>query len=209
MTKAAVLQWLSRDRLVPVVRAPSAESALQTIDALLQGGISIVEVTMTVPNAVEVIRRISRQFGDRILLGAGTVLDDETARACVDAGAQFVVSPALDLETVSACNAMDIVMAPGALTPTEILSAWRAGADIVKVFPCDAMGGPSYLKSLRAPLPHVPLMPTGGVNLDNLASFIAAGAVAVGVGGNLVDPKISHDALVERARAFVDRIRQV
>jgi len=207
MTKRAVLEWLARDRLVPVVRASSPDSALELIDAMLDGGITIFEVTMTVPGAVELIARIAREHSDRILLGAGTVLDPDTARACVHAGARFVVSPALDVQTVLACNALDVVVAPGALTPTEILTAWRSGADVVKVFPCDAMGGANYLKSIKAPMPHIPLMPTGGVTLDNLQEFIRAGAVAIGVGGNLVDAKIGRDALAERARAFVERAR--
>lgn len=195
------------DRLIPVVRASSAQSALRVVDALLEGGISILELTMTVPGAVDVIRTLSSQFGDRILIGAGTVLDAETACTCVDAGARFVVSPGLDIPTVSACNAMGIVVAPGALTPTEVLAAWREGADIVKIFPCDALGGPKYLKSLKAPLPHIPLMPTGGVTLENLREFILAGAIAIGVGGNLVDSKLSHEALVERASAFAKAVK--
>jgi len=208
MTKTAVLEWIARDRLVPVVRAASEESALQIVDALLARSISILEVTMTVPGAVDVIRRIVAQYGDRVLVGAGTVLDSETARECVGAGAKFIVSPGFDAGTVAACVEMAVVVAPGALTPTEILAAWRAGADIVKVFPCDALGGPSYIKALKAPLPQIPLMPTGGVTLENLNEFFQAGAVAVGVGGNLVNPSLSRHELVARARAFAAEVKR-
>lgn len=209
MTKTEVLARLGDEKLVPVVRAPSSDSAIQLVEALLEGGIATIELTMTVPGAIEVISRIAREFGEKILLGAGTVLDDETARACIDAGAQFIVSPGLDAGTVLVCNALGVAVAPGALTPTEVLTAWRTGADIVKIFPCDAVGGPSYVKALKAPLPQVPLMPTGGVSLDNLLDFIRAGAVAVGVGSNLADAKLPRDAQVERARAFVAKAKGV
>ncbi len=207
MTKAEVLEWIRRERLVPVVRAASPESAATMIDALLQGGISIVEVTMTVPGAVDLIRTLVGRFGDEVLIGAGTVLDVKTARACRDAGARFIVSPALDLGTVTVCREMGLAIMPGALTPTEIVTAWRAGADAVKVFPCDALGGPAYIKALRAPLPDVPLLPTGGVTLENVADFLRAGAIAVGVGSSLVDPKLSPAALTARAQAFVSAVR--
>lgn len=211
MSKQDVLGWIQRTRVVPVVRAGSAEEALQAVEALLEGGIDVLEITMTVPGAVEVVREIAALHGERALVGAGTVLDARTAEACVEAGARFVVSPALDEPTVKACRAMDIVHAPGALTPTEVVAAHRAGGDVVKVFPCDALGGASYLKSLKAPLPHIPLMPTGGVTLENIGAFLAAGAVAVGVGGNLVDLKLLREGrreeLVARARAFRDACR--
>ena len=202
MTKAECLAWLKRGRIVPVVRASSPDHALRMIEALLAGGIDILEITMTVPNAVELIREVAEGFGGRALVGAGTVLDPETAEACIAAGAQFVVSPAFDAETVAVCNHHGIVTAPGALTPSEIVRAFRAGGDVIKVFPCDALGGAPYLRSLRAPLPHIPLMPTGGVTLETLSGFLAAGAVAVGVGTSLADPKISFDELTDRARAF-------
>ncbi|MDR3690324.1 MAG: bifunctional 4-hydroxy-2-oxoglutarate aldolase/2-dehydro-3-deoxy-phosphogluconate aldolase [Fimbriimonas sp.] len=207
MSRGEVLTWLKRERLVPVVRAPSIGAALQIVDALLEGGIAIVEVTMTVPNAIEAIREVAKRHPNDVLIGAGTVLDADTARVCVEAGARFIVSPVVDLPTISYCVEAGVVVAPGALTPTEILSAWRAGSDIVKVFPCDAVGGPAYLKAIRAPLPHIPLMPTGGVTLENVTDFLRAGAVAVGVGGNLVDTKLSREDLVSRAKAFVDRVR--
>ncbi len=205
MNKAEALGWIRRTRIVPVVRADSAEKAVRIVAALVEGGIDVVEITMTVPGAVEAIRAVARE--GRALVGAGTVMDAATAEACVESGARFVVSPALDVETVRLCNRLGIVVAPGALTPTEIVAAHRAGGDLVKVFPCDALGGAEYLKSLKAPLPHIPLMPTGGATLENVAAYLDAGAVAVGVGSSLVDPKLAHEELVERARAFATAIR--
>lgn len=206
MSKDEALAWIRRTRIVPVIRAGSAEEALEAVGALLEGGIDVLEITMTVPGAVEVVREVALRHGDSALVGAGTVLDAATAEACVEAGARFVVSPALDVPTVHACRAMDIVVTPGALTPTEVLAAWRAGADVVKVFPCDAMGGATYVKSLKAPLPFISLLPTGGVTLQNVPDFLKAGAEAVGVGGNLVDVKLLREGrraeLVARAAAF-------
>ena len=203
MTKSDVLDWLARDRLVPVVRAPSEEEANRVVEALIEGGINIIEVTTTVPGMLDIIQALSRRYGNKLLIGAGTVLDPESACTCIEAGAKFIVSPGFDQRTVAICNRLGVVVAPGALTPTEILTAWHAGADIVKVFPCDALGGPSYLKSIKAPLPHVKVMPTGGVTLENLPTFLKAGAIAVGVGTSLVDLSLDHGALVARARAFV------
>jgi len=204
MTKIEVLDWIKRTRIVPVVRAASADEAFRIVDALLEGGIDVLEITMTVPGAVETIRELAKRT--KALVGAGTVLDPGTAMACIEAGARFIVSPALNVETVKACNATGIVVAPGALTPTEVVNAYNAGGDVIKVFPCDALGGAGYLKSLRAPLPHIPLMPTGGVSLGTIRAFIDAGAVAVGVGSSLVDSKLSHDELVARARAFCAQV---
>ncbi len=207
MTKPQVMAWIRKTRIVPVVRAPSSDLAIEAVEALLEGGIDVIEMTMTVPNAVEAIHEVSKRFGSSALIGAGTVLDPETAKKCVAAGAQFIVSPGTDIETVAWCGSQNVTVVPGALTPTEVLTAWRAGADIVKVFPCDSMGGASYVKSLKAPLPDIPLLPTGGVTLENLRSFLNAGAHAVGVGGNLVD--IQHltagrrNVLVERAKQFL------
>jgi len=200
MTKREVLDWMKRTRIVPVIRAASAEEAIRIVDALLEGGVDVLEITMTVPGAIDTIRELSKR--SEALVGAGTVLDPATAEACVEAGARFVVSPALNFETVKACNALGVAVAPGALTPTEVVNAFDAGGDVIKVFPCDALGGATYLKSLKAPLPHIPLMPTGGVTLETVGDFLKAGAVAVGVGSSLVDPKLSHEQLVERARAF-------
>jgi len=187
MDKDQVLQRIHEVGLIPVLRAQSAAEALQLANAIAAGGVSVLEVTMTVPGAVDVIRKIVEHSGDRILVGAGTVMDPETARACMLAGAQFIVSPSLNLKTVEFCRREGVPVFPGALTPTEIVTAWDAGADAVKVFPCSAVGGAKYLKALKAPLPQIELIPTGGVSLATAAEFIAAGAFALGVGGDLVD----------------------
>jgi len=193
--------------LVPVVRAPSAELAVRAVEAVLAGGVSIFEITMTVPGAVDVIRTLAGRFGDRALVGAGTVLSAEDARRCIDAGARFIVSPGLDLETVAAAQALGVAVMPGALTPTEVITAVKAGADMVKIFPCSAVGGAKYLRALRGPLPSVKLLPTGGVNLATVAEYIEAGAAALGIGSELVDVKAlkaGGDAeLSERARALL------
>src|SRR5688572_31100408 len=157
MSKAAVLQTIRDIGVIPVVRAQSGDEAMQAIDAIREGGISILEITMTVPGAVGVIEQVSKRYGDETLVGAGTVLDGETARACILAGAQFVVSPSLNLETIETCRRHGIAVMPGALTPTEVVHAWSAGADFVKVFPAGAVGGASYIKSLKAPLPQIEL----------------------------------------------------
>jgi 2-dehydro-3-deoxyphosphogluconate aldolase/(4S)-4-hydroxy-2-oxoglutarate aldolase len=193
--------------LVPVVRAQSAEEAIQAIDAIRAGGIDVLEITMTVPDAVPLIAQVARKLGKEAVVGAGTVLDAETARAVILAGAQFVVTPTLKAETIACCKRYGIPVFPGALTPTEVLTAWEAGADMVKVFPCSALGGASYIKALKAPLPQVDLVPTGGVNLETAADFIKAGSAALGVGADLVDLKALREgkaALVtERARKLV------
>jgi len=170
--------------IIPVVRASSSEEALAAVEAIRAGGIPILEITMTVPGAVKIIEELAKHDA---LIGAGTVLDAETARQCIDAGARFIVSPALDIPTIETCNALDVPVFPGALTPTEVVTAWKAGADAVKVFPANAVGGATYLKSLKAPLPQIELIPTGGVSLKNAAELIAAGAMALGVGADLVD----------------------
>jgi 2-dehydro-3-deoxyphosphogluconate aldolase/(4S)-4-hydroxy-2-oxoglutarate aldolase len=200
MDKESVLAWIKRTRVVPVVRATSPEAAMKVVDALVEGGIDVLEITMTVPGAVELIQEISKRDG--VLVGAGTVLEPTVAIACIKAGAQFIVSPSINKVTIAVCNQRGVLVAPGALTPTEIVHAHNYGGDVIKVFPCDALGGPTYLKSLKGPLPHIRLMPTGGVSLGNIGSFLAAGAVAVGVGSSLVDPTLSHGELVSRARAF-------
>ncbi len=188
MDKAEVLKKIRTVGLIPVLRASSEEEALALADALACGGVTILEITMTVPGAVELIRRVVKESGDRFLVGAGTVLNADSARACIDAGAQFIVSPAVNLETIAACNALDVAVFPGALTPTEVLTAWQAGADAVKVFPASAMGGAKYLRALKAPFPQVELIPTGGVSLSTARDFLQAGAFALGVGSELVDP---------------------
>jgi len=208
MHKSAVIQKIREVGLVPVLRADSEEEALQIAYALEAGGVTVLEVTMTVPGAVDAIRRLASEAGDRILIGAGTVLDPETARACMLAGAQFIVSPALNLRTIEICRRYDVAVFPGGLTPTEVITAWEAGADAVKVFPCSAMGGASYLKALKAPLPQVALIPTGGVSLATAASFLEAGAFALGVGGDLVDNKAIRagkpEVITENARKYLE-----
>jgi 2-dehydro-3-deoxyphosphogluconate aldolase/(4S)-4-hydroxy-2-oxoglutarate aldolase len=185
--KDQVLRQIHEVGLIPVLRARSAAEALQIAAAIEAGGVSVLEVTMTVPGAVDVIGQIVKHSADRILVGAGTVMDPETARACMLAGAQFIVSPSLNLKTIEMCRLHGVAVFPGALTPTEIVTAWDAGADAVKVFPCSAVGGARYLQALRAPLPHIRLIPTGGVSLQTAAELFAAGAFALGVGGDLVD----------------------
>lgn len=208
MSKTKIIEKIKEIGVLPVIRANSADEARQIVEAVRIGGITTVEVTMTVPNAVELIADLAKNYGEEILIGAGTVLDAETARQCVEAGAKFIISPALDFETIKFCNAREIVVMPGALTPTEIVAAWNAGADFVKVFPASAMGGASYLKSLKAPLPHIKLIPTGGVSLKTAADFFRAGAEAVGVGADLVDLQALREgrthSISETARQYVE-----
>jgi 2-dehydro-3-deoxyphosphogluconate aldolase/(4S)-4-hydroxy-2-oxoglutarate aldolase len=210
--KAAVIQTIRDIGIIPVVRAQSAGEAMQAIDAIREGGISVLEITMTVPGAVGVIEEVSKRYGNEAVVGAGTVLDGETARACILAGARFVVSPSLNLETIEVCRRYGIAVMPGALTPTEVVQAWSAGADFVKVFPAGAVGGASYIKSLKAPLPQIELVPTGGVSLKTAADFIKAGASALGVGADLVDVKAIREGqsqvITERAREFVQIVRE-
>jgi 2-dehydro-3-deoxyphosphogluconate aldolase/(4S)-4-hydroxy-2-oxoglutarate aldolase len=212
MTKDKVLSHIRALGLVPVIRATSADEAMRAIDAIKAGGVDVLEVTMTVPGAVRLIEEIAGRFGDDVLLGAGTVLDPETARACILAGARFVVSPALNLDTIALCRRYSVPIIPGALTPTEVVTAWQAGADMVKVFPCGAMGGASYLKALKAPLPQIELIPTGGVSLKTAADFLSAGAAALGVGADLVDLKALKDGraseITDRAKQYVDIVKQ-
>lgn len=211
MTRAEVCRKIEEIGLVPVVRARSAELAIRAVEAVLAGGVPVFEITMTVPGAISVIETLSARFGERALIGAGTVLSAEDARACIEAGARFVVSPGFDPATVEAALAADVAAMPGALTPTEVIAAWKSGADMVKVFPCSVLGGAKYLKALRAPLPQVKLMPTGGVNLATVKEYIEAGAAALGVGGELVDERAldaGQDAVLgERASAFLAAVR--
>ena len=210
MTKTEALDWIKRTKIVPVIRASSPEAAMKVVLALIEGGIDVLEITMTVPGAIDLIHDVSHEFSDRALIGAGTVYDPDTAAACIGAGARFIVGPCISIPTIKFCNELGILVAPGALTPTEIVAAWQNGADIVKVFPCDAAGGPSYIKSLKAPFPHIPLMPTGGVSLSTAADFLKAGAVAVGAGNSLVDPQLikegKFEQLTERSIAFREAI---
>ncbi|HXK11285.1 MAG TPA: bifunctional 4-hydroxy-2-oxoglutarate aldolase/2-dehydro-3-deoxy-phosphogluconate aldolase [Vicinamibacteria bacterium] len=211
MDKKAVLDRITATGVIPVIRAQSADEAAAAIAAIQAGGLSILEITMTVPGAVDLIRDVARR-ASAALVGAGTVLDPETARAVIDAGARFVVSPALNLDTIAACREAGVPVLPGALTPTEVVSAWRAGADLVKVFPANAVGGPSYIRSLKAPLPQVGLVPTGGVNLQTAKDFIKAGAAALGVGADLVDlaalRKGDAALVTERARQFLALVQE-
>src|SRR6202012_6260295 len=186
MEKIAVLKALREIGLVPVLRAESVEKAMALAGAIADGGVTVLEITMTVPGAIEVMRELSEKRPD-ILIGAGTVLDPETARMCILEGAKFVVSPALNLKTIEMCHRYSIAVLPGALTPTEIVTAWQAGADVVKVFPASALGGAKYLTALKGPLPQIELIPTGGVSLATAAEFLKAGAFALGVGSDGVD----------------------
>jgi 2-dehydro-3-deoxyphosphogluconate aldolase / (4S)-4-hydroxy-2-oxoglutarate aldolase len=190
--------------VVPVVRAASADQALKAIEAIYRGGIRAAEVTMTVPGAIRVLEKVADEFGDRIVLGAGTVLDPETARACMLAGAEFFVTPNLRLSTIEMCKRYSKVICPGALTPTEVVTAWENGADVIKIFPADAMGGAKYIKALKAPLPQIEMIPTGGVSVETAGAFLKAGACAVAVGGELVNAKLleegNYAAIEQRAR---------
>ena len=212
MSRAEVLRRIAEVGLVPVVRAQSSDEAMRAIDAIREGGVPILEITMTVPGAIGLMEAVAKRYGSEVLIGAGTVLDPETARACILAGARFVVSPSLNLDTIALCRRYSVPVMPGALTPTEVLTAWTAGADVVKVFPCGAVGGASYIKALKAPLPQIELLPTGGVSLKSAADFIKAGAMALGVGADLVDVQAIRDGkasvVTERAREFVRIVKQ-
>ncbi|HEV8430637.1 MAG TPA: bifunctional 4-hydroxy-2-oxoglutarate aldolase/2-dehydro-3-deoxy-phosphogluconate aldolase [Pyrinomonadaceae bacterium] len=212
MGKSEVIQQIRDTGVIPVVRATTADEAMRAIDAIREGGISVLEITMTVPGAIKVIEEVSNRYGNDALVGAGTVLDPEIAEACISSGAQFVVSPALNLETITCCRRLDVAVMPGALTPTEVVQAWNAGADFVKVFPAGAVGGASYLKALKAPLPQIELVPTGGVSLKTAADFIRAGASALGVGADLVDLKAIREGqsalITERAKQFLAVVRE-
>lgn len=185
MTKSEALQRISDVGICPVVRVPSEDLAFAAADALCDGGIPIAEITMTVPGALHVIEQLA-SARHHIVVGAGTVLESDTARRCIEAGARFIVTPGFDADTVRLANSQQLLIMAGALTPTEVITAWRAGADLVKVFPCANVGGPKYIAALRGPLPQIPLVPTGGVNLQTAADFIRAGSAALGIGGELV-----------------------
>jgi 2-dehydro-3-deoxyphosphogluconate aldolase/(4S)-4-hydroxy-2-oxoglutarate aldolase len=212
MIKAEVLKRIEEVGVIPVVRAGSSEEAIAVAEAISEGGIPLLEITMTVPGAVGVIGELSKRYGNTVLVGAGTVLDPGAARACMEAGAQFIVSPALNLKTIERCKDQEIAMFPGALTPTEVVTAWQAGADAVKVFPCSAVGGAKYLRALKAPLPQIKLIPTGGVSLATAKDFIAAGAWALGVGADLVNTAAiqagDRASVVEAARNYVSAVRE-
>ncbi len=212
MDKGQILSAILDIGVVPVVRTSSAESAIRAIEAVYKGGIRAAEITMTVPGAGKALEKLADQFGDSIVLGAGTVLDPETARICMLAGAQFFVTPALNLDTIEVARRYSKPIMPGALTPTEVLAAWQAGADAVKVFPASAVGGAKYIKALKGPFPQIEMVPTGGVNLDTAADFLKAGACAVAVGGELVDAQTIKEGKYEvfeaRAAQYLEIVRK-
>jgi 2-dehydro-3-deoxyphosphogluconate aldolase/(4S)-4-hydroxy-2-oxoglutarate aldolase len=211
MEKKSVHDRIVKIGIVPVIRAASQREALMAVEAVSEGGIPIVEITMTVPGAIEVIRELAKSISSRVLIGAGTVLDAETARRCRDAGAEFLVSPALNIETIEFAVKEEILFMAGALTPTEIVKAWKAGSDFVKVFPCGQVGGAKYIKAIKGPLPQIPLVPTGGVNLNTAAEFLEAGADALGVGGELVLADVlksgKYEVITDIARQFVQIVK--
>jgi len=212
MDKQEVRDRIIEIGIVPVVRASSAGEACVAADAVCQGGIPIVEITMTVPGAMDVIRDLVKNCASDVLIGAGTVLNPEAARRCLDAGAQFLVSPGLNLKTVELAVREGKLIMAGALTPTEVITAWDAGADFVKIFPCGLVGGAKYIKALKGALPQIPLVPTGGVNLNTAAEFIEAGAAALGIGGELVQADAlksnKPEIIVENARKFLAIVKQ-
>lgn len=212
MDKQKVRDRIVEIGVVPVVRASSAEEARMAADAVCEGGIAIAEITMTVPGAVELIRELTRSGPGDVLVGAGTVLNLEAAKRCLDAGAEFLVSPGLNLEVIQLAAKEGKLMMAGALTPTEVIMAWEAGSDFVKVFPCGQVGGAKYIKALKGPLPQVPLVPTGGVNLNTAAEFVEAGAAALGVGGELVPAGAlksgKPEIIIENARKFLAIVKE-
>ncbi|HTV08772.1 MAG TPA: bifunctional 4-hydroxy-2-oxoglutarate aldolase/2-dehydro-3-deoxy-phosphogluconate aldolase [Candidatus Aquilonibacter sp.] len=211
MRKEGIVAKLREIGLVPVLRAESEKQALGIASAIADGGVTVLEITMTVPGAIRVMARLTKERPD-ILIGAGTVLDAETARMCMLEGAQFVVSPALNLKTIEMCHRYSIPVLPGALTPTEVVTAWQAGADVIKVFPASALGGAKYLKSLKAPLPQVEMIPTGGVSLATAKEFLEAGSFALGVGADLVDTKAMAERhpekITQSAKKYLEIVRE-
>ena len=211
MTTEETKKFLEQAALIPVLRASSVEMGHALVDAMMDGGVTVVEVTMTVPNAITLLRELKQRHGEKLLLGSGTVTTAAQVQATIEAGAEFVVSPSLHLDVIAKTKELGKVSIPGALTPTEVITAWRAGADYVKVFPCSAVGGPSYLKALRAPFPELKLIPTGGVTFQTAVDFLKAGASALGVGADLVNPAAIAEGKPERvtetARAYMEIIR--
>lgn len=207
-----VKQQLESVGLLPVLRASSVAEALALVEAMYAGGVNVMEVTMTVPGAIDVLKELKKKYGSNILLGSGTVTTAAQAQATIEAGAEFVISPSLHLDVIAKTKELGKVSIPGSLTPTEVITAWNAGADYVKIFPCSAMGGASYLKALKAPFPFLNLIPTGGVNLQTAPDFIKAGAKALGVGADLVNAKAikegKADTITASAKAYLDIIKQ-
>ena len=212
MNKQQILSSIIDIGVVPVVRTSTADAAIRSIEAIHRGGVRAAEITMTVPGAIRALEKVADQFGDSIILGAGTVLDPETARACMLAGAQFFVTPALNLKTIEIAQRYSRPIMPGALTPTEVVTAWEAGADVVKIFPASAVGGAKYIKALKGPFPQIEMIPTGGVNLDTAADFLKAGACAIAVGGELVDPVTikegKYEVFEQRARQYLEIVQR-
>jgi len=204
MSRHEDLSRVLNSGIVAVIRSTSSEQLVEVARALYEGGVDVLEVTFTVPRALEIIAAVRKALGDKVLLGAGTVLDPETARAAFLAGAEFLVAPTVNLDVIKLGNRYDKLVMPGAFTPTEILTAWEAGAQVIKVFPAD-IGGPAYLKTLHGPLPQVRLLPTGGVNLATIADFLKAGACAVGLGGALVEPKAVQAGDMARIKSLAQQ----
>ncbi len=201
-SRSSVISRLREVGIIPVIRADSADAAKSVVEALAQAGLAVAEITMTIPRAIDAIASVTKHFGDKVLVGAGTVTDADTARRAVDAGAEFIVTPCLVPEVIDAARRAEVAILPGALTPTEVLHAFRLGGDMVKVFPAQSVGGAAYLRALRGPFPEIPLVPTGGVTLENLHEMFDAGAAAVGVGGEM----ISKDALARRDYAAISTL---
>jgi len=208
MSRDKTLQRILDGGIVAVVRSDSPDQLLEVVRALAEGGVTAAEITFTVPNAIDVIRKVRDAMGDEIVLGAGSVLDPETARAALLAGAEYIVGPSLNLDVIRLCRRYGKVVMPGALTPTEVVAAWEAGADVVKIFPAD-LGGPAYLKALRAPLPQIQMMPTGGVDLTTAEAFLKAGASCLGVGGSLVDARAIASGDFDRIRTVAGQFVRI
>ncbi|MCW5959341.1 MAG: bifunctional 4-hydroxy-2-oxoglutarate aldolase/2-dehydro-3-deoxy-phosphogluconate aldolase [Pyrinomonadaceae bacterium] len=203
MNKTQILENIRETRIIPVVRTKSHDEAKGVIEAILAGGINVLEITMTTPNAIGLMTECVKKYGDKVIVGAGTVVDLETAKNCFDAGVQFIVSPMFDEETVKFCNQNEIIIMPGALTPTEIFNAHKKGADVVKVFPVSSMGGVPHLKAIKSVYPNIEIVPTGGVNLENFDEYLNAGAFAVGIGSDLTGA--SANQIAERCRTLSNR----
>lgn len=212
MNKETQLQRILDCGIVAVVRSPDSGQLVEVVRALADGGVAVVEITMTVPDALGVLRQVRQALGERVLLGAGTILDTQTARAALLAGAEYLVAPTLNLDVIRLCQRYSKLVMPGALTPTEILTAWEAGADIVKVFPAEVVG-PAFFKAMRGPLPQIRLMPTGGVDLTTAGDFLRAGACCLGLGSQLVEPRAvaegDFDRIRDLARQYVTLVQSV
>lgn len=211
MTKIDALKLVRETGIIAIMRARSSDQLIAAADAIKAGGVRVIEVTMTTPGALSVISEATKKYGSEVLFGAGTVLDPETARAAILAGAGFIVAPTLNLEVIRLCNRYSVPVMPGCATPTEMLTAWEAGADMIKLFPAD-VGGPDLVKAILAPLPQLQIVPVGGVDLNTAAAFIRKGAVALGVGGSLIDQKLLNSGdmaeLTRRAAAFIDEVKK-